>query len=385
MLCFDSLGLLRPTPIDRYVEGSRIRDSDDTLLEPDQPPDLDLPGDHRWRLDPLPDLRLSDRGVRSNALLQRLGAEQELDDPGTCYGRVVDAGGALFLQYWFFYVDNPCVLPEGRHDGDWEFAQLRLRDSGGEYVTSEMTLAQHGKPETHRVAAGVGRPRVYVAVDSHACYFSGGTHPKFPLADDCDAQQRPQEPPKVVLISDLKSGSGWTRWKGHWGTDEGPGTDLAWAWGLHRTPAPLRWLNRRLAAGDSPVSPGWQGVSWSYPRAWALRGRQRRATNVVLRGALHFLGRLTWPRAEPQITVKRRKKGMLSVSVEPSGHGPRRIVRIALAVENAESDRALATVAIALGGGEVQLAIPEDTAIRWSAAGYNALRQRGVVRSGRVS
>src|SRR4051794_11082079 len=110
-LHFDSLGLLRPAAIDDYRETATT---------------LPGPGGDSPRLDPLPGHPELDGPRRSRQLLRSYGAGQDLRDAGLCYGRVVEDGEVAFLQYWFFYVDNPCVVDPGRHDGDWEFAQVRV-------------------------------------------------------------------------------------------------------------------------------------------------------------------------------------------------------------------------------------------------------------------
>lgn len=59
------------------------------------------------------------------------------------YGRVARERRETWLQYWLFYRQNTQdrgVLRTGRHEGDWEFVQLRLGPGGGPDLA---TLAQH--------------------------------------------------------------------------------------------------------------------------------------------------------------------------------------------------------------------------------------------------
>ena len=91
------------------------------------------------------------------------------------YGRAVVSGGRTWLQYWFFYYYNPQnVLGFGVHEGDWEFVQVGLNADGAPDVA---TYAQHSGGEQcawSRVVKSGEAPVVYVALASHASYFSLG-------------------------------------------------------------------------------------------------------------------------------------------------------------------------------------------------------------------
>ena len=157
---------------------------------------------------------------------------QEVSPPGRpareggaerLYGHVAREGGKRWLQYWLFYRDNPQdrgIFRTGRHEGDWEFIQLRLGAGG---TPDLVTLAQHSWAEgcpwrrLRRVrAGGVELPVVYVANASHASYSRPGVHDRpFPdHADEADGRGRRLRPP-LVRIDDAHPD--WVAWRGRWG------------------------------------------------------------------------------------------------------------------------------------------------------------------------
>jgi hypothetical protein len=103
---------------------------------------------------------------------------------GRLYGRVVEDGGRVWLQYWFWLYYNPKNLfGFGRHQGDWEMIQIGL---DGERRPELATYAQHGSGEARRFGRdridtrelnGRAHPIVYVAPLSHASYFGHHAHP----------------------------------------------------------------------------------------------------------------------------------------------------------------------------------------------------------------
>ena len=134
-------------------------------------------------------------------MLRAYGGDQDLASGGVAYGRVVSEGEAIFLQYWLFYPDNPCVLPPGRHDGDWELVQVRAERGGGDFRPTHLTLAEHGKPVNKSISSAA-EIEVFVAVDSHACYFKEGANPIIPLSDVCEPAGTPSGKPDIVLPAD---------------------------------------------------------------------------------------------------------------------------------------------------------------------------------------
>ena len=379
LLRFDSLECLRPVEIDEYLKGSVLVDEDGVEVPADGigPAMLAQPGAHDHRLNPLPgDTELnSDR--RSNLLLETFGGVQDPSDAGTCYGRVVEQARWIFLQYWFFYVDNPYVLAPGRHDGDWEMIQLGLSRKGDDFEAARITFAQHGQGHSLELKPGK-RPEVYVAIGSHAAYPSPNTKPRFPVADECDARQAPADPPRVIPLPEKEPAKDWRYWKGRWGMDRGLGTWLALRLHLGATPGLLRGLNS-LGVGDSPASPGWQGVSWRAPWRFQGYGTVRRNTTGLIQRVVHFIGRLTWPRAKPDVVVDLSSDGAFSITVRPVGWLLRRVIRVMVNFERAGSGKAVGLHTVRAGRTTGRLEHADGGPIAWRAAGYNLLRQRGYV------
>jgi len=381
-LHFDALERWRPCLADAYTAHSTFLDAAGEALDgspPAEPAMLANLEELKSRLDPLSDGPDPDSLRRSNELLATFGEEQDLSTAGTCYGRLVHGGpGAIFLQYWLFYPDNPCVLPPGRHDGDWELVQLRLRESGAEWEATHATLAGHGKPVTRTFRSTDGGPDVFVAIDSHASYFVAGAHPMLPLSDVCTPAS-PAATPAVAPIPVAPDKVDWAHWHGRWGIDRGPGTWLALRLGLRRTPSFMRRLNK-VGAGESPPSPGRQGASWSRPRAFQARGTQRRGTNVSIQRLAHFIGRLTWPKREPEVTVRAVAPNSYEIETSSAGHFARRVTRVSVSFMETRPDgsrRALAMQSVPAGRVAGPFEIAHDGPLTWRAAGYNRLRQRG--------
>lgn len=390
-LHFDALELWRPDRVDEYLAHSAIVDDGGKALErtpPAEPAMREHGEDRRARLSPLRDAPGLDTRRRSNEMLDAYGRERDLNGAGTAYGRVLSAADGHFLQYWLFYVDNPCVLPPGRHDGDWELVQVRVERIDDEDLRAiRVTLAGHGKPETRSVEAGDDRagPDVFVAVDSHACYFLEGAHPMIPLSDVCTPAGAPGTKPTVELLPIAPDKRDWAHWSGRWGMDRGPGTRLALRLRLERTPWPLTRLNK-VGAGESPPSPGHQGKSWRFPKAFALDGTRRKASVKLVQRLAHFIGRATWPREQPRVevvpvpTAAGTAPAGYEIVTESAGRFLRRVTRVSVAFQEERPDgsrHALATHAVRAGRTAGPLAIAHEGSLRWRAAGYNRLRQRG--------
>jgi hypothetical protein len=379
-LNFDALERWRPSLADDYMEGSVFLEGDLHLdgTPPAEGAILAHGEAAKSRLNPLSDGPGLDTQRRSNLILRRYGSGLDLDTAGTTYGRVARvAPDTLFLQYWLFYSDNPCVLPPGRHDGDWELVQLRLHRRSEKWAATHLTLAEHGKPVTYPIDSEQLPVDVYVAVDSHACYSESGAHPIFPLADICDTGGADGRVPAVQPLPLAAGDADWAHWHGRWGMDRGPGTLLALWLGLRRTPSFLRQI--KVGAGESPPSPARQGMSWDRPDLFTLRGKTRRVTNVSPRGLIHFIGRLTWPRRMPAVKVEQVAPHSFVIDAKPAGYFLRRVVLVSVACEEEEAGtrRPLARFTVRAGQAAGPFEIPHDKPLYWRAAGYNALRQRG--------
>jgi hypothetical protein len=166
------------------------------------------------------------------------------------YGRVITdpSTGHKFLQYWMYYYYNPKnLLGIGKHEGDWEWVQMRL---DARNVPLRAAFSGHGTAERCDWGPSVpltssGNPIVYVAHESHANYFWAGTHPRNNLPDDVTRDDGVQyrEVPSVV---DVTSPPGWILWDGQWGDSFG--------------------------SVNSPKSPGRQLIPWDTPWTWEAEG-----------------------------------------------------------------------------------------------------------------
>ena len=83
------------------------------------------------------------------------------------YGRAqADSQGALWLQYWFFYLYNDAGFGGrfGLHEGDWESVQLRLDAAGAPELA---VYAQHTYAERRNLDLKLVRERclaMYVGI-----------------------------------------------------------------------------------------------------------------------------------------------------------------------------------------------------------------------------
>lgn len=199
------------------------------------------------------------------------------------YGHVAREGRTTWLQYWLFYADNPQdrgVVRTGRHEGDWEFMQLRVDARGRPDLA---TLAQHHWAEgcawsrlRHVEAGGRAVPVVFVAKGSHATYSRPGVHDRpFPDPNDEAGGRGRRMRPALERIYDGRPA--WVAWPGRWGASRAgfvPGEQ------------------------DSPRGPRFQeDERWSRPSTFHRRraipcGSQppRRAWQTALTGALALLG-----------------------------------------------------------------------------------------------
>jgi hypothetical protein len=385
-LHFDALERWRPGLVDGYLRHSTVLDEKDRKVPgtpPAEPAMSERADERKARLNPLEHGADVDTQKHSNEMLRAYGGDQDLASGGVAYGRVVSEGEAIFLQYWLFYPDNPCVLAPGRHDGDWELVQVRAERGGGDFHPTHLTLAEHGKPVNKSISSAA-EIEVFVAVDSHACYFKEGANPIIPLSDVCEPAGTPSGKPNIVLMPIEASKADWAHWQGRWGLDRGPGTWLALQLHLKRTPGVFKRLNK-VGAGESPPSPGHQGQSWSSPGAFATRGSARTATTTLIQRFAHFLGETTWPNDPPRVEVTAQSSAEGSsiprykLETQGAGRFLRRISMVAIAFweERADGSRRGLALETVHPGKSKTLEIPHESELVWRAAGYNVLRQRG--------
>lgn len=162
------------------------------------------------------------------------------DTPFVGYHRVVEAANLFWHQFWLWYLYNPwSVAGIGEHEGDWEFVQLASIDADGDRPVL-MTASQHHsgeKREFWRCELDDGRPVVYVALGSHANYFTPGWRGE----DEVNGQG------PVLTGLEWRQFGDWADWPGLWGNSTG--------------------------AGRSPESPGRQRERWSLPQIFHSRAR----------------------------------------------------------------------------------------------------------------
>lgn len=155
------------------------------------------------------------------------------------YRREVVAGGLTWVQYWLWYLHNPKVIVvAGVHEGDWEFVQVGYH---GETPIC-MTVSRHrtaGARMWWDVERRDRRPLVYVALDSHAHYFTKVSN-AFDWEDDADGKGDELDELEWREFGD------WATWPGLWGNSTGP--------------------------GRSPQSPGSQAERWNAPHRYHSTG-----------------------------------------------------------------------------------------------------------------
>jgi Vacuolar protein sorting-associated protein 62 len=130
-----------------------------------------------------------------------------------------DRTGALWLQYWFFYLyNNKAFLYVGLHEGDWEMIQIRL---GADGTPDAATFAQHTRGERCawsevelEPSPDGPAPVVYSARGSHASYFRRGTYEQAPIVPDYNDAGGPRVRPTVNPIDESTP---WVAWPGTWG------------------------------------------------------------------------------------------------------------------------------------------------------------------------
>lgn len=132
------------------------------------------------------------------------------------YGRVATAAGRTWLQYWlFYYYNQQNVLGFGVHEGDWEFAQIALDADGAPTIA---TYAQHGDGErctwTQVQRTSAGTPVVFVALASHASYFTSGVTSRGLLPADNHRGSGYRVRPQLEVVT---PSTPFMAWRGRWG------------------------------------------------------------------------------------------------------------------------------------------------------------------------
>ena len=101
--------------------------------------------------------------------------------PEVVYGAAFRAKRRIDLQYWLWYPYNDYspTVPSGElwqvHEGDWEAVSVVL-DAAGKPLAAAYSQHDKGKRrDWAKVPKRARRPLVYVAIGSHANYFTAGT------------------------------------------------------------------------------------------------------------------------------------------------------------------------------------------------------------------
>ena len=110
------------------------------------------------------------------------------DDRHIYHGRVVEEGGWVVLQYWFFYLYNNWrsgFNGANDHEADWEMVCIYLaHDAGGHLQPEWVAFASHDyagddlrrrwdDPEIQKVG---NHPVIFSGAGSHSSYFSAGEY-----------------------------------------------------------------------------------------------------------------------------------------------------------------------------------------------------------------
>ena len=126
-------------------------------------------------------------------------------EPGRPRPVVYGRRAGSWLQYWMLFEYNSQdrgLLRTGRHEGDWEMIQLRLRR--GRPV--QAVYAQHSGAEScgfRWAARGGERPVVQLARGSHAAYFRTGLRDRtWPDPNDEADGAGPRMRPRLVRIDE---------------------------------------------------------------------------------------------------------------------------------------------------------------------------------------
>jgi hypothetical protein len=197
--------------------------------------------------DPIPPLSDID-GARVDYLTWTALHPEQRD---VIYGRVTSdpSSGDKMLQYWMFYYYNPSNLGGfGKHEGDWEWVQVRLTSAN---TPVSVAFSQHGDGERCTWGPDVqvstnGRPVAYVANGSHANYSHTGLHgaPAGTIDETADFGSAYYQTP--TLVDFTADAPAWFDWDGHWGASEGS----------------------IFGPSESPKSPGKQELPWDDPFSW---------------------------------------------------------------------------------------------------------------------
>ena len=166
-------------------------------------------------------------------------AERTHRAPAVVYGAAFPRKSRIDLQYWLWYPFNPYspTVPAGQlwqvHEGDWEAISVIL-DLAGRPLAAVYSQHSEGiRRDWAKVPKRGLRPLVYVALGSHANYFTAGKHrfdrrvvnPLFISVIEQNGQQPVDNTgrgrivqPRLVRVTTRTPA--WMAFAGRWGKDE---------------------------------------------------------------------------------------------------------------------------------------------------------------------
>jgi hypothetical protein len=201
-----------PTPAEYFLDRSSLVDlSGKVILERPTPVDLESAGSFLF-LD-----------FEAEDVVSVYESDRSSITP-TVYARVTEAGGAIVLQYWLFYVYNQGEL--NSHEGDWEMVQVTLSHDGTR--AESVMLSQHHSgslvpwSELTNVIDGT-HPVIIVSPGSHANYEPGTERLVYGDRADGLGEEWGPEDYSLVPIGTGAEGNepSWLRYKGSWGAPAG--------------------------------------------------------------------------------------------------------------------------------------------------------------------
>ena len=263
-----------PTKVQSFIADSTLEQFSGgtwTLVDADaEPGDLPQSGGTAWRLNQEP---CSPAGLLGGLACYAAAGDQGGGGPAV-YGRVAHDGDRIVLQYWYFYYDDVYsypFAPQGAlwqaHEGDWEVVNVVLSDDEEPLFVgySQHCLGQRRQWADSPRADGT-HPIVYVALGSHANYFTPGLHQFNPACVPANVRALLQSfglpQPTDVVSSDGPSADesihfldddtpSWVGFPGTWGELQ-----------YFHAPAPIG----TVPFGASPQGPAFHDV-WTHPLA----------------------------------------------------------------------------------------------------------------------
>ena len=263
-----------PTKVQSFIADAALEQFSGgtwTLADADpEPGDLPQSGGTTWRL--------NQESCSPASLLGGLACYAEAGDEGgggpAVYGRFAHDGDRIVLQYWYFYYDDVYSYPFAphgalwqAHEGDWEVVNVVLSDDEEPLFVgySQHCLGQRRQWADAPRADGT-HPIVYVALGSHANYFTPGLHQFNPACVPANVRALLQSfglpQPSDVVSSDGPTTDetihflddetpSWVAFPGTWGESQ-----------YFHAPAPIG----TVPFGTSPQGPAFHDV-WTDPLA----------------------------------------------------------------------------------------------------------------------